>query len=198
MGRGWPVLLALALVALPASAHKLVLRTHVDGDAIAGEVRAIPGGVVAGAVVRAQSLDGRALGETRTDADGAFRLPVTERTDHVVTADTADGHRATATVSAEDLPVAADGGTGGDVAPEAEEAAESAPAQAETMPADAAGDASADLRALVIEVRQLRDEIYGLESALRFRDILGSVGIIAGVMGLIALWKSQAWKGGRS
>lgn len=194
MGRGWPVLLALALVALPASAHKLVLRTHVDGDAIAGEVRAIPGGVVAGAVVRAQSLDGRALGETRSDADGAFRLPVTERTDHVVTADTADGHRATATVSAEDLPVLRSD-AGGDVALEA---VETARAEAETMPADAAGDASADLRALVVEVRRLRDEIHGLESALRFRDILGGVGIIAGVMGLIALWKSQAWKGGRS
>ncbi len=197
MGRAWPVLLALALVALPASAHKLALRTHVDGDAIAGEVRAIPGGVVAGAVVRAQSLDGRALGETRSDADGTFRLPVTERTDHVVTADTADGHRATATVSAEDLPVAVTD-AGGDVAPEATEAAEAATAQAETTQADATGDGAADLRALVVEVRQLRDEIYALESALRFRDILGSLGIIAGVMGLIALWKSQAWKGGRS
>jgi len=87
---------------------------------------------------------------------------------------------------------------GGDVAPEATEAAEAATAQAETTQADATGDGAADLRALVVEVRQLRDEIYALESALRFRDILGSLGIIAGVMGLIALWKSQAWKGGRS
>ena len=51
-------------------------------------------------------------------------------------------------------------------------------------------------RAVAREVRPVLAELDRLENRIRFRDVIGGIGYIVGVMGLIALWKARAGKGG--
>lgn len=69
-----------------ALAHKLSLFAMAEGTEIVGKV------MPASARVHVQAPDGRVLGQISVGEDGAFRFPTTEHTDHIVLAETDDGH----------------------------------------------------------------------------------------------------------
>lgn len=81
------VVLAIFLGASnPALAHKLSLFAIAEGTEIVGKV------TPPGARVRVETPDGTLLGRISVGPDGAFRFPTTEHTDHIVLAETDDGH----------------------------------------------------------------------------------------------------------
>jgi nickel transport protein len=94
----------LMLVApVAAMAHALHLDVYVvEGANIEGEAY-YQGAKAAGAKVEVFAPDGKKLGETKTNDDGIFTFKAEYRCDHrFVVTDL--GHRASATVPAEDLP----------------------------------------------------------------------------------------------
>jgi nickel transport protein len=96
---------ALLLLLLPASAlaHGLHLDVYVvEGASIEGEAY-YNGAKAVGAKVEVFAPDGRKLGETKTDENGMFTFKAEYYCDHRFVVTDA-GHRASATVPAEDLP----------------------------------------------------------------------------------------------
>ncbi len=88
---------------LAAWAHGLHLDVYVvEGASIEGEAY-YHGAKAAGAKVEVFAPDGKKLGEMETDEEGMFVFKAEFRCDHRFVV-TDSGHRATATIPAEDLP----------------------------------------------------------------------------------------------
>ena len=95
--------LFLLVSPLAAWAHGLHLDVYVvEGATIEGEAY-YHGAKAVGAKVEVFAPDGKKLGETKTDEEGLFIFKAEFRCDHRFVV-TDSGHRATATIPAEDLP----------------------------------------------------------------------------------------------
>jgi nickel transport protein len=175
--------LCSALVAAPAAAHRLKVFATVEGAEIAGYGFFVGGGRAARATVRAEGPGAAPLYAGVADDAGAFRFPAPARGPVTVTLDAGDGHVAAAVLGAERFASAG-----------AARAAEPAPAPA------AAGDgglSAAEIAAIEAAVaRQTRPVLEALaaaEARVRFGEVAGGLGVIAGLTGL-ALW----WRGRRA
>ena len=114
------LLLVLLLLAGPAQAHKLKLFVTTEGPVILGDAYFSGGDKAQGISGEVRGPDGRLAGTITTGADGSFRFTAASRMDHVITVDGGDGHSATATVAAADLPASLPAGaTAVVVAPQA-------------------------------------------------------------------------------
>ncbi|MGP3698055.1 carboxypeptidase-like regulatory domain-containing protein [Rhodobacter sp. NSM] len=178
------VLLALILMLapLPAMAHKVIASVYPAGASIEGEVGFSNGDMAANQTVTVSDPAGRSLGETVTDAAGAFSFAPSEPVAHVFHADLGAGHVAETVMSEEDVAAVL-----GRAVPAAPPAAVSAAAPAkERAPADGLSaetreEVAAMLRA---ELRPLRQEIAAYREKNDFQTILGGLGWIAGLFGL--------------
>ena len=148
------VVLAIFLGASnPALAHKLSLFAIAEGTEIVGKV------TPPGARVRVETPDGTLLGRISVGPDGAFRFPTTEHTDHIVLAETDDGHAERVEIHHEHL-------TGN--------------------PVESSPDAS--------QIIRLRHELAEFREEIRFRDVIGGVGYIFGIVGLVAWFSARRRK----
>ena len=184
----FPLALALAwlLGASPAAAHSVHVFAEGAGSVIRGKVYFRGGSPTVDAQVTAFGPDGRKLGQTRTDAQGAFTLPATIRCDHRLLVATADGHGAEFRVAAEELstelpsPGAEDepGNHGKPQQTSSATPAEVPPPHSETAPmAD-------ELAALRGQISSLRAQLLEYERRTRLRDVLGGIGYILGLAGI--------------
>ena len=110
---------ALVLSAEPALAHKLNVYAGAAGGTITGYAYFPGGGRAKGVKVEVLGPDGKVLGQTETDQDGEFAFEAGFRCDHTFVVDSGDGHRATYTVEADELPDGLpllDSGAGGQLA----------------------------------------------------------------------------------
>jgi nickel transport protein len=98
------VLGALVLSAEPALAHKLNVYAGAAGGTITGYAYFPGGGRAKGVKVEVLGPDGKVLGQTETDQDGEFAFEAGFKCDHTFVVDSGDGHRATYTVGADELP----------------------------------------------------------------------------------------------
>lgn len=177
--------LLAALLASDAAAHRLRLFVTVEGRQFHGHAYYSGGGPAARAEVEVRDSDGTAARTVVTDDEGAFTLEAMGDFDHLFLIDTGDGHRAEFLVPVSDfaaLPRApADATLETEPAPEAE--------------AESAGGTDISIgaieRAIARQVRPLREQLDAYEDQVRFRDILGGIGYIAGILGLIAYWKAR-------
>lgn len=163
-----PVCLAafalLLAVATAVLAHGLRVTVLADGDALRGQAFYADGSPAKGErVTLFAAPDGMAaLAQTVTDADGRFRLPAEAGRSYRVVVDGDEGHRAEAMV------VAGSGVKAG------------------------AAAASAELAGLIrAEVAPLREDLARLEARTRLADVIGGVGIIVGLVGLLAWWRAR-------
>ena len=105
---GWrAVLLAVLVVALGARgawAHRINVFAATEGRTITGRVYFSGGGRAQDVEVRVLGPGGQSLGRTRTDAEGEFTFEAALRCDHQFVVETDDGHRASYTVGADELP----------------------------------------------------------------------------------------------
>jgi nickel transport protein len=188
---GWPVLLVLSGVFRGSEAfgHVVNVFAVVEGRTIRGEVY-FRGGVAAqGAQVEAFDPQGKKLAEVTTDAEGKFSFPARFRCDHRLLAHAGEGHAGEYTVEAaelsEDLPPP-------DGSPDVSLQGPPPPGPSAVhsgSPAPLPGDER--LKTLIEEavskqVTPLRRQLDAYEKTIRFRDVLGGIGYIFGVMGLIA------------
>jgi nickel transport protein len=194
--------LTLALAAMPALAHKLKVYAFADGARIEGSAYFAGGGKAGGTRIIVQDAQGRTLAELTPAADGSFAFEAKGPDDHLIVAESADGHRAEWRVSASELaggfPARERGGesapaTAPETAPPPPDSTPSARATAGTGTVLDAALESAIERAVARQVRPLREELIAAQDALRIQDLLGGLGYIFGLAGL-ALW----WHGRRT
>jgi nickel transport protein len=206
-------LLAAAGVPRTASAHKLNVFAYVEGQTIRGEAYYRGRTPARDAKVVALDPAGKKLSETRTDEQGNFSVRVRYRCDHRLTIDAGEGHTGEYTLSASELPASlppweqpAAGAqplpaTAGGQTP-APAAAPSA-ASADSEPSPAAVSREDEVRALRIQIVQLREELAAYRQEAQFRDIVGAAGYILGLGGVAFYFlgvrkKAQQKKAGES
>lgn len=181
MGRlaraAFALLTAVALVPGPAFAHKLKVFATAVGGVIEGRVYFVGGAPASGARVRVETHDGTILASLETDPSGSFEFPMTAPTDHVIIADTGDGHQAHVTVPAARPPSAPTvAGGPSDLQPAL---AAVAPEVLRSLVEDA----------VARQVEPLRHQLNDSEDRVQWRDVLGGLGYILGLAGLAA-WLS--------
>lgn len=182
------LLLALAMAASPALAHRLQVFAFADGGRIEGSAY-FAGGGGAAAVSRIRILDtqGRLLAELAPDSQGAFGYQARAAEDHLVVAETGDGHRAEWRVSAAELGPGFPGG-----APQAADGLAGPPSQ--HLPAGAELAVLVE-QAVARQVRPLREELALAQGRAMLRDVLGGIGYILGLAGLLVWWRSRRASG---
>ncbi len=200
-------LLALQISAL---AHRMDLYVYVDGAVIYGETRYVPSGAPNAGHVRLRTPDGALLAEFPLESDGSFQYQTPVRGDLNIQVDTPDAHRATFVLSEAELPEALprwdDDAKAVDTVEGIGISDVAASDQSGTLEASLPEHASQDLlstleqsidRAVMRQSAVLRNEIARIEHRIRFRDILGGIGYIAGIVGLLAYLKFKPASQGR-
>ena len=185
------VFVLLLAYATSASAHRLNVFAFVDGSTITGSAYFSGGGAPSGATVTVFGPDGAVLAETVTDEAGGFSVDATQRVDHRITVETADGHAADFLITAAELPPDLPG-------PDPVETAASAlavgaspvePAARADGPAATVDEAALEAlvaRAVQRQIAPLREQILAYGDAVRLSDILGGIGYIVGIFGIAA------------
>ena len=168
------LLLILLLLAAPAQAHKLKLFVTTEGAEMVGNAYFSGGDKAQNITGEIHAPDGTLSGKFTTGADGSFRATATRHMDHIVTVDSGDGHSATTTIPAGDLPGALPAGP-----------VRSTPPETTTAPVELDAVEAAVAR----QIRPLRQQLDTYEDKLRLHDILGGVGTIFGLFGVLA-WVS--------
>lgn len=182
------LVLGLALNCTPALAHRLQVFAFAEGDRIQGSAYFAGGGAAIGARVRVLDPQGQLLAQLTPDGLGAFSYRVLAAQDHLVVAETGDGHRAEWRVRAAELSPTQP------AAPRVPEP--SGPAQNSLPGPDLAAGRDADLehlvgRAVARQIGPLREEFAAAQGRAALRDVLGGIGYILGIAGLLAWWRSR-------
>ena len=103
--RRWPVaLIVLTACSSVALAHRIDVAAIVDHDGVHATVKDAYGVAISDANIEVTDPDGTVLAQGRTDADGRFTFTLETTPEHVnIVAKTTDGHRASLTLSREQL-----------------------------------------------------------------------------------------------
>lgn len=182
----------LAGLAGRAAAHKICVSAVVEGRTVSGEAYFSGGGPVRNTKVTVLGPGGVNLGETTTGADGAFTFVPAHRCDHKFIVESADGHLASCTLPADELPA--------DLPPldghHAVRKASAPPATGTSQPASPSA-ASDDVERLVEQavgrrLGALEREIDRYRKTVRLHDVLGGVGYIFGLVGVVFYLKARA------
>jgi nickel transport protein len=188
-----------------AFAHRLKMFLTVDDGAIAGYAFFVGGGRPDGVEVVVRDAAGAEVFRGRTDDRGAFRWRPSVAADYTVTVDPGDGHRVDGTVEADRLataiaaapPAVPAPATPSPAAlpPTGSPAAEPGPTC--TVDPVAIGrlvEAQVD-RAVARQLRPLLEAYDQAEGRVRFNDVMGGIGMIAGLAGA-GLWAASRRRGG--
>jgi nickel transport protein len=184
-------------ISQPCSAHSIKVFAMVEGDVISGYAYSRGGDRIRNQPIVIQDADGVVFGETTTDDNGEFTFPATQRIDHVIILETADGHRASFSVSADEFPetLAPSGTPSEEVAaePTVENPQSKPSVTAETPKQESepggqsiAGDEIGQIVETAVnrQIRPLREQLEAYESKTRLHDTLGGIGYIIGIAGI--------------
>lgn len=202
---GLPVCVAVALVlsAGPAFAHKMYLFARVEADTVRGKVYFRGGTPAEGVSVEALDAAGQEVGQTRTDDQGEFTLPVRSKGDLKLLAITDDGHAAepftlTAAEAGDGAPVVELGPDEPQPGPAPPETPQPLPDRSsatpdrKTLEATIEAAVSRQVSPLRKQIGQLPGEVQGqiqqfkteIQDQITFRDYVGGIGYIVGLAGL--------------
>lgn len=162
----------------PAEAHKLRLFATAEGAVVSGYGYFSGGDRAQGVVVTAEA-GGAMVYSGVTSDDGTFSFTATLRADHLIKLDAGDGHAASFTLRAAELPESLPGPATTAAPPPL---ASPPPAAATAM--DDARLAELVERAVARQVRPLREQLDAYEETTRWRDAVGGIGFIVGLGGL--------------
>lgn len=183
-----PALVLLLALAAPAAAHSLKVFATVEAGTVSGYGFFIGGGRAADSTVTARDGAGATVHEGTTDAEGRFSFtpaaPI--EGDLTVTIDSGGGHMGTITLDAARF------GPAPAPAPDPEPIPAEAPADVARPPAPdpEALAALIEHRVEVAVARQIRPLLEAqaeAEARIRLRDVVGGLGMIAGLVGF-GLW----------
>lgn len=184
------LMVAFGVLSPAAQAHLLKVFAFAEGNRIEGATYFVGGTPASGASVEVMSADGRLLATLVPDTDGEFSYQTATREDHVIIANTGDGHVARWTVSAAELT--------GKESSKAGENTHHAPPSATTGPVTEPGNnklAALVESAVARQVQPLREQIARYEDRIRLRDIIGGIGYIVGLSGLAIWWRQRRRSG---
>jgi len=186
------MLLALALlagIAAPALAHGMKVFATVEGDTVSGYGFFIGGGRPADSPVTATDEAGTVLFQGRTDAEGrfSFTLPGPVQGAVSVTIDSGGGHVASIRLAADRFGGLQASAPAAATEPPPKAAPSAVPAPGLTAEALAAMIEQRVERAVSRQIRPLLEAQAEAEARIRLRDVVGGLGMIAGLVG-IGLW----------
>ena len=181
------LLLATAVLLLPAQAqaHKLKAFATAVGADVSGYAYFSPGGRAQEAEVSVTLPDGTIVAKLQTNDEGEFSFTAKQRADYRILVDGGDGHEATYTIHASELPVSLAGAS----APTQAAAPAGDKASAAAAPTMATSVSPAEIRAMVEQglaqqLRPLREQIDAWQEKVWLHDVLGGLGYIIGLAGL--------------
>ena len=172
-------LIALACLALPAEAHRLKLFAQATGETIAGYGFYIGGGRPEGADLVVATPDGKEVNRLKTGADGGFSFTPPTPGRYRLTLSGGDGHLATIDISTDGTPTAGQ---------EVKTPASTANALPDDLDARIAQAVDA---AVARQIRPLLEAYDAADGRVRFNDLIGGLGWIAGLAGLWAWFRSR-------
>ncbi len=197
------LLLTFALASLPVAAHKLQVFAFAEGDRIEGTAYFAGGAKATGARILIRDAEGRTLAQLTPAHDGSFSYRARTPIDHLIVAESGDGHRAEWRITAPELaggfPTADATGSTHVTSPVNLTPTEMNSAQSTESPTppaigvDPALIAAID-RAVARQVRPLREQLITVQDEIRLRDILGGLGYILGLTGFALWWQSRGTK----
>ncbi len=207
------ILVAVLIMASLASAHTIKLFATVENQTISGYGYFPGGGKFRNGTVTVHGPDGTTLGQITTDDNGEFNYTAQYKCDHIFSIETTDGHAASYTVKAEELPdrlppLSASNSV--NLQPEAsKDRALPSSGHEATVPPDqapllaAGGISSTDLErvvdsAIARHVKPLREQLEEYEQKIRLHDILSGIGYIFGVAGIAMYLASRKNSNGRN
>lgn len=190
-------LLILLLFGTPCYAHKVKMFASAENNVITGYVYYTTGGKPKKATVLVEDQRGDRLGEVMTNENGEFTFRAEIRQDHRFILELADGHYATFTLTADELPESLPAAETEQVAPpkgrqHAEQEGERISSINEKLLPQNNSALQISLEELekIIDktvnkqIRPLREQLEKYEEKIRLHDILGGIGYIIGLMGL--------------
>jgi nickel transport protein len=182
--------LILLLLSFNILAHNVVGGVYVSGADIEGEAGFSNGAMAnAGTLVKVFDQSGIPLGEVATDDEGFFIFTAKKRITHVFEINMGAGHTLKMQLPAEELPDSL--------------SAEGLTTSVETVPLISTSTAIAldeQITSLLLEkaiakqIKPLRKEIQALKEKSGFRDIIGGVGYIFGLLGLVVFMRERMLK----
>ena len=177
----WIVLVGVLLPAV-AMAHRVVVFPYWEGEEVRVEAFFSDGTPVKGGVVRVYDPAGQLLTEGRTDAEGTFGFKPEGKGPLKVVLEASMGHKAEAVLEPEG----------------ASEPVQKAKAPPEEVPPRVDLKALKEVvkEAVAEEVRPIIRELARREAGPSFRDVVGGVGWIVGLMGIWLYLKSRRPRGG--
>lgn len=183
-----PLLVALVVwlaASAPALAHKIRLFAAAEGAVVSG-YGYFNGGDRAQDVSVTVEADGKVVFSGRTADDGTFRFAAVARADHVIKLDSGDGHAASFTLRAAELPesLPRSGPSTDDAIPARPAAAAETPPPPMPSTPDGAQLTEMVERAVARQIRPLREQLDAYEQTTRWRDAVGGIGFIVGLAGL--------------
>ncbi|WP_028870309.1 hypothetical protein [Psychromonas arctica] len=210
-----PFLWSLTMNAL---AHNVVGGVYVNGFDIEGEAGFSNGAMAnAGTLVKVSDQSGTPLGEVVTDEDGFFIFTARKRINHVFEINMGAGHTLKMLLPAEELPEDLDnivnnninsGNSANSSNIDTSSAATSASktsvnTKTSTITSQNMNNVpmlSAQITPLMLDkaiakqIKPLRKEIQALKEKSGFRDMIGGIGYIFGLLGLVAFLRERKLK----
>jgi len=198
------LLLIICLAAFnstPALAHRLQVFASADGVEIVGTAYFAGGVKAAGATILIQDAAAQPLATLTTAADGSFRYRAQTASDHLVIADSGDGHQAQWLVTAAELaglnrpisnppnPPFSKGGS--DASFSNGGFSKSPPFEKGGAGGISAAQLAAIEQAVARQIRPLREELAAAAGRASFRDVLGGIGYIFGLTGILLWWRHR-------
>lgn len=178
--------LALVAAHTPALAHKMKVFASATGAEVSGYAYFNGDSRAVRTTVTVQGAEGTLVFAGQTDDQGRFSFQATRRMDHVITVDGGDGHAASFTITAAELPASLPAAAGA-VAPVL-----SAPAPAALAPTDGEGDLRAFIdQSIARQIRPLREQLDAYQEKIWWHDVIGGIGYIVGVAGLAFGWANR-------
>lgn len=162
----------VVLVAIDAYGHRINLLVLPEGARAMGHAYYADGTPASGASIAVHDVSGTVLAQLQTDEEGRFEFTPQGSGTFTFVVETDDGHRAEAAIVLG--------------APDVSDSA-----VPQSQPAGAMRPVDEIERVVQQAVAPLRIQLDAYERKTRFRDILGGMGYIVGVVGLLAWWKSR-------
>lgn len=176
-----PLLILTVLVAPPTSAHRVNIFAYAEGDTVHTESYFSDGTRCDGARITVYDKSGELLLEGTTDAEGLFEFPLPKREDLRIVVDAGMGHQDAYLLTENEIrgEKEADGMAG--------------------SPAMVDEDNAVQIRSTVEAALEKKlaplvarlDRMQRAQEQASFRDIIGGIGYIVGLMGLAAYFRSR-------